>query len=236
MFQQVKDFVVGSKPVQIALVFVGGMAVGALFYPTKHIEETLTTKHEEEVKIIKEQHSKELSSKQEELNKVIAESRTYQRDTEKKITSLTTEVHNLKSNKKTAYYKIVKPDGTVEIRKFSESEVTESTQVITQIQSEFKEKVVEIENKWESLHKKRVTEIKKEFSSKEEEYKHTIDELKKTKVVDINKKTFGIEGGLMLNKNAYAHITADLFGPIFFGLQSELGPAPSAGAGFGLRF
>jgi hypothetical protein len=235
MLEKVKDVIANSKPLQGVLVLLLGVFLGAVFYPTKHIEETLTKKHQEEIAVIKEQHQKELTKEHESYVKVSDEFRSYHAESEKKISTLTTKVTNLESHQKTAYYKVVRPDGTIEIKRFSETDVSESTKVVTQIQEEFKQKVDSIENKWETIHKERVTQIQKQFDAKEQEYKKTIDEMKQTKVVDINKKSFGIEVGLLTNKDYYGHVTYDLFGPLFIGGHAQFGPEQAAGLGIGLR-
>lgn len=241
MFNKIKEFVKNSRLAQGILLLFLGMAIGAIFYPTKRIEERERHKYEEETKTLKEQHSKEMSSVQEKYDQTSKELTETKIETERKITKLTYEIKDLKSKQKTAYYKVVRPDGTVEIKKFSETEVTESTKVITQIQDEFKQKVDSIEKKWEEKHKERITELKKEFASKEEEYKHKLDEFEKSKVVEINKKSFGIEAGALLNGAYYGHATYDVVGPFFIGLHTQLGlgtnaPPATAGGGIGIRF
>ena len=233
----VKEFIQNSKPTQFLLVLLVGVAIGAIFYPTKHIEESLEKKHQEEITTLKEQHAKEDAKLQESIDKAQAETKQLHSSTDATINKLTTQIHDLQSKQKTSYYKIVRPDGTVEIKKYTESEVTESTKVITQIQEEFKQKIDAIEAKWETLHKERVAELKKDFDSKEQSYKKEIDELKQTKVVDINKKSFGVEGGMLLDGDYYMHATYDLFGPFFLGLQTQFGvDDKTVGAGIGLRF
>lgn len=232
------DAVKSTPWLQFLLVLLAGVAIGAVFYPTKHIEERERQKHEEETKSLKEQYSKELSTLHDTLNKANVSHSEYRKETEFKITKLTTENTTLRSNQRTAYYKVVKPDGTIEIRKFTETQIDESRQVITEIQTEFKEKIASIETKWETIHKERVTALSKEFKSKEEEYKHKIDELEKSRVVDINPKRFGVEAGVLTSKAFYGHVTYDIFGPIFLGLHSQFGGTSTAvgGAGLGLRF
>lgn len=236
MWEKIKAFVQASKAAQLVLALLAGMAIGALFYPTKHIEERLDKLHQEEISKVKTEYQQTITNQQESIVKLTEESKEYHRVTEQKITSLTSEVSTLKSHQKTAYYKIVKPDGTIEERNFTETDIDESRTVITSIQQEFKEKVDSIEKKWEQVHKDRVTQIKKEYAAKEEEYKKTIDELHQSKVVDINKKSFGVEGGMLTSKDYYGHVTYDVFGPFFLGLQGQFGPSPAAGAGVGIRF
>lgn len=236
MLEQVRDFIKNSQPTQFLLVLLVGVAVGAIFYPTKHIEEREKEKHELETKTLNEQHARELSQLHETLDKTVSDSKQYRSETESKITKLTTENSTLRSRQRVSTYKLVKPDGTIEEKSFTETDVDESKQVVTSIQEEFKQKVASIETKWETIHKDRVAVLQKEFDSKEETYKHQIDELSKEKIVDINKKSFGVEAGVLTSLNYYGHATYDVFGPFFLGLHGQFGPSSAAGVGLGLRF
>ena len=222
--------------VRYVLVLLVGATIGAIFYPTKRIEEKLTKKFEEDITKLKEVHSVELKTVNDKLDTVTAQYSSYKKDSESKITTLTVQVKDLTSKQKTAYYKIIRPDGTIEIKKFTESEVTESTKVITQIQEEYKTKIEQIETKWEKIHKERVTTISKEFSQKEKEMQHRIEELEQSKVVDINPKRFGVEAGILTSKDYYGHVTVDVWGPIMLGVHGQMGNNKALGAGVGLRF
>jgi cell division protein ZapA (FtsZ GTPase activity inhibitor) len=187
---------------------------------------------------LNEEHSKYTKDLIDKYASVLKENKEIREESEHKITKLTQEVKNLQSKQKTAYYKLIKPDGTIEIKKFSESEVNESTKVITEIQEEFKQKIEAIENKWSEIHKERVVKIQEEFNRKESDYKKTIDELQKSRTVSVNEKKFGIEAGILTDKNYYGHATMDLWGPVFVGVHGELGQNNNnkMGAGLGLRF
>lgn len=236
MLERTKEFIKSNSWIQFLPVLVAGIAIGAIFYPTKHIEERERQKHELETKILNETHAKELSQVRDTLDKVNQQSNEYRKEAEVRISKLTAENSTLKSKVKTAYYKVVRPDGTIEIKKFTESEVDESRQVITSIQQEFKEKIASIENRWETIHRERVTAITKEFNSKEESYKRQIDELERRKVVDVNKKSFGVEVGVMTNASYYGHVSYDVFGPVFIGGHAQFGSQNGLGTGIGLRF
>lgn len=236
MFEKFKTLLKESKPLQLVLTLVAGVAIGALFYPTKHIEETVKQKYEEEMKHSEQVHSEQMKQLQETFTKNTESYKKEKKELSSKVTELTQTVHDLKSKQKTAYYKVVKPDGTVEVRRFTESEVTESTTVITQIQKEFKEKVDSIENKWESIHKERVEAIKKVFDKKEEDYKKQIAEFESKKVIDINPRRAGLEVGAMSNGSYYLHPSYDLFGPLFLGVHVQLGTSNAVGGGVGFRF
>lgn len=225
--------------VRLVGVLLVGITIGVVFYPSKRIEEKLTQKHQEEIAILKESHSKETKDLTEKYDSVVAESKSIKSESERKISKLTDEVKTLKSKTKVATYKLVKPDGTIEERTFTENEVDESSHVVTQIQEEFKQKVESIENRYAAIHSERVLALKKEFDSKESEYKKTIDELQKSKTVSVNEKRFGIEAGITNEKNYYGHATMDVWGPTFVGVHGQVGPnndSNNLGIGLGLRF
>jgi chromosome segregation ATPase len=215
------------------------LILGAVFYPTKNIEEKLSQKYEQEIASLKEQHSKELATSKETLDASVKQFNQQIAEKEKKISVLTSQVTDLKSKQKTAYYKVIKPDGTIEIKKFSETEVSESTKVVTQIQEEFKEKLASIEKKYEEIHTKRVTELKKEFDSKEQEYKKTITSLEQSKSTNVNPKRFGAEVGSNTERQYYVHGTGTLVGPLFLGIHGESNremDKKSIGLGVGINF
>lgn len=216
-----------------------GITIGAVFYPTKSIEEKLTKTHQEEIQTLKQSHSKEVQDVTEKYTSSLKENKELRVESEHKITKLSSEIRSLQSKQKTAYYKLIKPDGTIEIKKFSESEVNESSKVVTQIQEEFKTKVEQIETKWSEIHKDRVTKLQKEFDSKESSYKKTIDELQYSKTVKVNEKHFGIEAGFLSDKKHYGHATYDMWGPVYIGIHGEFNKEfndNKLGAGVGLRF
>lgn len=220
-------------------VLLIGITIGAIFYPTKHIEEKVSSKYEQEIAILKEVHSKESRELHDKYEASLKENKELHIQSEKKVAKLKEEVKTLQSKQKTAYYKLIKPDGTIEIKKFTESEVNESSKVVTSIQEEFKTKIDSIETKWATIHQERVANLKREFDSKESDYKKTIASLEKSKTVSVNEKSFGIEAGYLANKNYYGHATMDLWGPVFVGVHGEIGQngdGNQLGAGLGLRF
>jgi uncharacterized membrane-anchored protein YhcB (DUF1043 family) len=234
-----------SNPiVRNVLCLVVGVAIGAVFYPSKNIEEKYERQYkqklEEEMRTQSEINSKQISQLKEEFAKTSSELKKEKREAESKVTQLSETVKNLQSKQKTAYYKLIKPDGTIEIKKFSESEVNESTRVVTQIQQEFKEKVESIEQKWETVHKKRVQDLTVEYRSKEQTYQKKISELeeqvKYSKKTEINPKKYGISGGYMSGDTYYVSGEADVFGPVYLEVQGQTGKNNAIGAGIGLRF
>lgn len=224
------------QSVRYVLCLVIGITVGALFYPTKKIEEKVSEKYEKQISELRQTSATEKASLQERLDQVKSEFSSYQKETNIKLTKNTEEITSLKKKQKTSYYKIVKPDGTVEIRRFSESEVDESSKVIKQIQEEFTTKLSAVEQKWEQKHKDRVEQLEKTYKEKQASYEKTIQELEKTKVVSINEKKFSLDVGLLTNKDYYGHATMDLWGPLIIGVHGQLGTNNAFGGGLGIRF
>jgi len=236
MFEKVIAFIKASQSAQIAVALIVGMAIGALMYPTKHIEEKLNKTHEQEVATLNQQHAQELSTQKESYDKLSSDYKSYQQESSAKISSLTTQVSTLSSHQKTATYKVVHPDGTIEEKEFTSSDVDESNKVVTSVQEEFQTKIASIEKKWEDIHKQRVAELEKQYSAKEQSYQQTIDTLQKSKVETINPKSFGVEAGVLADKSYYGHVSYDIFGPFFLGLQTQFGNSNTVGAGLGIRF
>ena len=243
--EMVKNFIANNPWAKNVLLILAGVTVGALFYPTKHIEEKVKSHYEELIAQQTESNRVTVASYQERLDKITAEKNTLEVESHKKIESLTVQVKDLKSKTKESYYKIVKPDGTIEIKKFKESEVDESSKVIASVKEEFDTKIKQINERYEKIHKERVEAIRDEFSKREASYKQTIADLEKSKVTDVNKKSFGVELGYLSNKNYYGHISADVVGPFYVGLLGEYNsiPDPNAkqdqvvgGLGLGFRF
>lgn len=226
-----------NEYVRYVLILLIGITVGVLFYPSKRIEEKLSLKYEQEISSLKESHSKEISSLTENYNASLKKTKELHTESEKKVSKLSEEVRTLQSKQKTAYFKLIKPDGTVEIKRFTENEVNESTKVISKIQEEFKTKVDQIETKWSEIHKEKVTKIQKEFESKEANYKKTIEDLQKSKITSINEKSHSIEFGVQSDKSYYGGVSMDVWGPFSLGVSSTIGSTPAVlGIGLGLKF
>jgi hypothetical protein len=220
------------------LILIVGVTIGILFYPSKRIEEKISQKYEKQVSLLKEEHKKEIENLTEKYSASLKQTLVKLEESEKRVSHLLIDIRDLKSKQKVAKFKIVRPDGTIEEKEFTETETSESSKVITQIQEEFKTKIAQIEQKWADIHKQRVLELKRDFEKKQSEYESTIASLKKEKKETVNEKRFGLEIGLLNNKNYYGHGTMDLWGPMFIGLHGEMGQINNSqfGIGVGIRF
>ena len=223
-------------------LFMLGCAIGAIFYPSKTIIREVKVEDTEKI----ERLTKELTNtKKEHADKLDQQEKTSKKkitEFSSKVTSLKSEVHDLKSKVKTSYYKLIKPDGTIEERRFTESEVTESTKVVESIRSEFNKKVTEIEDKWMTIHRERLTKITVEHKKEVDEYIERIHKLESKEEIKINERNTQVELGMLTNSNYYMHVTRELFGPFFLGVHTQAGfglvddPGVAIGGGLGLRW
>jgi hypothetical protein len=218
-------------------ILLAGILTGYLLFPEKRIEEKITKEYEQKIVQIKQSNEKEVEKLKEDKKAVEKTFSSYKKQTEFKLEKLSSEIKELKSKQKTSYYKIVRPDGTIEIKKFTETDTEESTQVISSIKEEYSQKILELEQKWKEIHEKRVLDIKRDFSSKEEAYKKEIFRLEQQKITEVGKKRFGVEVGLSSDEEVYIHANYDLVGPIFLG-GHIVNPTQisTVGLGIGLRF
>lgn len=211
--------------VQITLAALLGITIGALFYPTKQIEERtrkeVAEQYELELKELKtsnktleQSYTAKLKFKTEALAK-------YKEETSSKLRTLTTENRELHKSMKRRRFKLIKPDGTIIEKEYEESQTDEVTSVVTEIREEFNRKVSSIESRWKSVHQKRVKSLKEEYEKKlsivKKEQKVKTVYVEKEKIVKINPKSLRPEVGLTLDKAQYFHVTYSLWGPVFIG-------------------
>lgn len=227
-----------NKVVQFILTLVAGVAIGALFYPTKNIEERVKKEYQEKIEKVENEKESIRKSLSEEVDSLKEEKTQLRIETSQKITKLTYQVRELEAKKKETFYKIIKPDGTIEEKRYTESEVNETSQVVTQVREEFDRKVTEISERWQRVHKKRVQELKKDFDKQTSEYKSKIAKLESERKIQINPKKYGLEIGYTSNDTYYGHANVDVFGPVFIGVHTETDflNQNSVGAGVGIRF
>ena len=221
------------------IALLAGMAIGAIFYPSKSItrEETakyeaIITKLQNEKRDIEFKSQTDLFTKSQEYSEKRSE---YQQ----KISSLTIENTTLKQKTKETMIKIVKPDGTITEKSYKESDTEVVSQIVTDIKQEFNEKVVSIENKWKDIHEQRVVAIKDNYEKKLSEKQHIIDEYSKKETIEINKRNFGVSLGYTTYDKYFSSISYDVYGPFFLDLHLESNSTfndSGAGVGIGIRF
>ena len=225
--------------VRYVIIGLIGIAIGAIFYPSKTIE--TEERHKFEQTITKLQAEKETTKTfyQDLYNKEVVENKQYQEESTKKIDSYKEENFKLKQKVSEKRYKIVRPDGTIEEKWFKDSETDVVSSAVTQIKSEFTLKVKSIETKWMKIHEERIKKIKKEHEASIVSLSSTRSETVKKKKVEINKRSFGASFGVMTDEKLFSSITYDVFGPMFLNLHLEADRSfgdKEVGIGIGIRF
>lgn len=236
MFETVVNFVKASRPLQFAVVFLAGGTIAAIFYPTKQIKETLTKTFQSQISTLNQQHSQEMSDTKTKYDAQIQTLTTSSAQMSDKISSLTTQISTLKSHQKKTYYKIVHPDGTIEVRASSEKDTDEEDKIATQIQQEYDQQLKTEVAQLEQQHAETDAALQKQWDSKEQSYQSQISTLTQTKTVTVNPKNFAIDAGVLSNLSYYGHATYNIWGPLLIGIHGELGTSNALGGGIGLRF
>lgn len=225
--------------IKYVIAFAIGIGIGAVFYPSKTIEREIESKYQSKIERLGEEKKYIESKYSEELNKEIKSNIEYRKDTEQKISSLHIENTQLKQKVKERSIKIIKPDGTITEETFKETDTEVVSRVVSEIKSEFNEKVASIESKWETIHRNRVTEIKSMYEKQLKEKEETISEYKMKEKITINKRAFGISIGIKNDEEYFSSIQYDIYGPFFLDLHFEANKELNdngAGIGFGMRF
>ncbi len=230
------NYLKNSAWLRYVLVLVAGIAIGAIFYPTKRIEERLETKHREEISKITEKFKSEISSLNKELNETKSSKDEMVKQLNASITSLKTLLSESETRVHREYTKIIRVDGSVEIREITDAHSREVKAATEAVAAQWQEKLEQTKTSYEAKIEKISEENKLILAQKETEYKASLDVLSKTKVTTINEKRFGIEAGILTTKQLYGHGTVGLWGPVTVGVHIQ-GPAlPAVGVGVGFKF
>lgn len=228
-----------NEYVRYTLILLVGVGIGAIFYPTKSIEREIESKYQSKIERVQQERRYIEEKYSQELNREIKSNIEYRKEIEKKMSSLKTENTELKQKVKERKLKIVKPDGTIVEETFKETDTEMVSRVVTEIRSEFNEKVSSIEKKYEKVHEKRVREIKDKYLKKIKEQEQVISEYKKKESIKINERNFGISLGMLDNDDFFSNVSYDIYGPFFLDvhLQSDRELEDKRfGLGLGLRF
>jgi len=221
------------------IALLGGIVIGAVFYPSKTITREETARYEAKIEKL-ENENREIEQDFKANFIAMEEShKEYKRESESKISSLRTENTHLKQKTKERIVKIIKPDGTITEEIVRESDTEIVSQIITDIKQEFNEKVTSIESKWKKVHETRVVAIRDTYEKKLSDKQHIIDTYSKKETIKINERKFGVSLGYTTYDKYFSSISYDLAGPLFldFHLESDSSFSDSgAGVGVGFRF
>lgn len=229
-----------NKTVSLIMALIMGIAIGAIFYPSKSITREETAKYEAKIEKLENEKREQVSNAVSLLNERTEYFKNQKRESQSKMSSLRTENTRLRQKTKETIIKIIRPDGTIEEKIVRTSDTEIVSQIVTDIKQEFNEKVTSIENKWKTIHKKRVVSIKESYEKKLSEKQHIIDTYSKKETIKINERKFGISIGYTNDNRYYGGVSYDIFGPIFLDLHVDTDIKASnnsqVGVGLGFRF
>jgi uncharacterized membrane-anchored protein YhcB (DUF1043 family) len=236
-----------NRYVQLAIALIIGITIGALFYPTSEIIETtekrVQEKYEEQITKINEEHTKSSKVLTDTIDSMEQSHKEYEEEVSKSKSSYEQTISNLKSKITEKTYKLIKPDGTIIEKSFKQSETEEYNSYVKSVTEEFNRKVKSIENRWQSIHQKRVAEVKEESDKKNrEEYNQKLEkhmEELTSKTTRTNIKKYNMELGYTSSKKVYVHSSYNLWGPVLVGAHVDSrtdATNMSAGLGLGISF
>lgn len=225
--------------VRYVLVGLIGIAIGAVFYPSKTITKEEISKYEQIVSRLETEKSVTNKFYQDQYTKEVQSNKEYKEEVAKKVETLKEENYKLSQKVSEKRFKIIKPDGTIEEKWFKDSETDVVSSTVTSIKEEFTRKVSNIEVKWMKIHEERIKTIKEDYEKKLAENKRIRSEIIKKEKTEINKRNFGISLGMTTDKSYFSSVSYDVFGPFFLDLHLESSGNfgdKEAGLGVGVRF
>ena len=222
------------------VTLLAGMAIGAIFYPSKSITREETARYEAKIEKLEEEKKSIKALSEVTLKSMEAANKSMIAEKESKISSLRTENTHLKKKTKERIVKIISPDGTIREEIVRESDTEIVSQIVTDIKQEFNEKVTSIESKWKKIHETRVVTIRETYEKKLSDKQHIIDTYSKKETIKINERKFGISVGYTNDQRYYGGVSYDVFGPVFLDLHLDADPKVTGenqlGVGIGFRF
>jgi uncharacterized membrane-anchored protein YhcB (DUF1043 family) len=96
--EQLITTVTSNVWVRYVLILLLGITIGAIFYPTKTMKETISKQYEQQIQTINQQHEQELKQVSTNYQKTISTLQTQESESTQQIQELTTKVSDLQSH------------------------------------------------------------------------------------------------------------------------------------------
>lgn len=229
--------IAANKWTQIVGALVAGIMLGMFVMPTKETTEDVTAQYEKEIQILKTEHAKETSYLRASIDFLAARQKQLVDSYEAKINTLTSQVRELTSHRVEIYYKIVKPDGTIEEKRYIETEDKVKETMLAEMKSEYERQMKVTEQEYQKRSEQQIVSVKAEYQVKVDTLERELSKYKNSTQTVTNPKKLGAEIGFNTDQRVYLHTTYDAWGPIFIGGQIEKGTTSTgAGIGIGVRF
>ena len=243
-----------SKYAPHALAFVGGVILTIVLYPSGSMTQTEKSKIEQEIRSSYEaklQESdtlikSERESNQKQIDSIKQESAKKELEMSTKINSLVTENSSLKQKTKMVTIEKIFPDGRIERKTISTSELESETQTIARVQQEADQKLKETVSALNEQHVKEISEKTSSLNSKIETLSLNLqtsekllkEEREKTTSYTKNPRPFAVGIGLNTDKQYTVETQYTFLGPIYLGASYDKGGISNDRAGLllGIRF
>lgn len=226
----------GNRYVQLVGALVAGALLSALFYPSSQTEERIKQKYEQITKQKVQEQRDITTSVVKEYNSLSQTYRNLQDEYKSKVSQLTSTIQEMTSSRIEIFYKLTKPDGTIEERRYFEYRNTATAKMLTDLKTDYERKMQETQSETQKKHEAEVAQMKDSYSRQIASLTKKISILEKETTTTINPKKFGLEAGATLERRGYAHATYTFWGPMFLGTHYETdGTKSSFGMGLGIN-
>ena len=226
-----------NRYAQLVVVCAAGALIAILVTPSSQTTESIKQEYQQ-IMDKKVQEQKDITTAvTKNLDEMNQKYKSLNEQYTSKVSELTSTIASMSSHKTEIRYKITKPDGTIEERSFFESEDTASTQMVSELKSDYEHKLEQAESTLNEKHSQEVTQIKNTYSLQIAELKTTISTLEKEKSVTVNPKKWGAELGVTSAMTAYLHTSYVFWGPVYVGSHYEMDrdKKTTVGAGLGIN-
>jgi uncharacterized protein YlxW (UPF0749 family) len=243
-----------NQYVRYCLAFVVGVGVTIVVYPSRSVSSSEKTKIEEQLKSTYEsklqQSQQELKDQKETYQKQIdsvTQQYTQQNlELSNKLNVLTSENSSLKQKTKMVTIEKTYPDGTIEKKTISTSELESQDQRVAQVQKEAEQKLTDTITKLKEEHSKELLQKTSELQVKidslstslKESERSLKEEQDKSKTVSSNPRPFALGLGLNTDKQYIVEAQYAFWGPVYLGGVYDKGGISNdrAGLTLGIRF
>ena len=228
----------------ILLLIVALAGVQHFFNKTTTVEKELVemTSQRDYFQESTRNRTKIIEKRTEHFEQQVQKHNEYIENVSKTIASLKTENRKLTESTKRRWFKLIKPDGTIVEKEYTESHKEEVESIVTSVKAEFTRKVSAIETKWLKLHKFRVSELKQEHEKNtlvlHDSYKEQLRQERSKTTVSYGSRKYIVRAGYTSRLDYYAGFGYTLLGPLFIDSGLDFTPASleSGRIGLGIQF
>ncbi len=243
-----------NQYVRYGAAFAGGILLAIVLYPSGTISTTEKTKIEEEVRTVYETKLKESEEilRQEKIRfekdllSVKQENSKRELELSTKLNSLISENSSLKKKTKMVTIEKIYPNGTIERKTISTSELEYETQRMAQIQQEAEQKLKDTVSKLNEQHSKEITEKTSSMQSSIDKLSIDLatserlrkEEIEKSKTVVKTVRPLAVGLGVNTDRQYTVEAQYMFLGPLYVGASYDNGGISNnrAGISLGIRF